>query len=70
MSQELIAIIGAAIGLVAIVVPTIRGLRKDIAVLGDRTQKDIESLRKDVTAQSESLRKIFPPWVSAWVRWR
>ena len=44
MSQELIAIIGAAIGLAAIIVPTIRGLRKDIAALGNRTQTDIAAL--------------------------
>ena len=44
MSQELIAIIGAAIGLAAIIVPTIRGLRKDIAALGVRTQKDMAAL--------------------------
>ena len=55
MSQELIAIIGAAIGLAAIIVPTIRGLRKDIgsvrkdiAALGERTSKDIAALGERV----------------------
>ena len=44
MSQELIAIIGASIGLAAIIVPTIRGLWEDIAALGESTRKDIAAL--------------------------
>ena len=36
MSQELIGIIIAAIALAAIIVPTIRELRKDITALGER----------------------------------
>ncbi len=65
MSQELIAIIGAAIGLAAIIVPTIRGLRKDIATLGESTRKDmsdlrkaIESVRKDIAALSERMARL------------
>ena len=46
MSQEWIAIIGAAIGLAAMLVPTMRGLRKDI-----------ESVRKDIAAMGENTRK-------------
>ena len=65
MSQELIAIIGAAIGLAAIIVPTIRGLRKGIATLGESTRKDmsdlrkdIESVRKDIAALSERMARL------------
>ena len=65
MSQELIGIIIAAIALAAIIVPTIRGLRKDIAALGERTQrdmadmrKDIESTRKDIAVLGERMGKV------------
>ena len=58
MSQELIAIIGAAIGLAALIVPTIRGLRKDITTLGERTQKDMSDLRKDIAALGERVGKV------------
>ncbi len=69
MSQELIAIIGAAIGLAAIIVPTIRGLRKDITALGERTSRDITALgertqrdmadmRKDIAALGERVGKV------------
>ena len=57
MSQELIGIIIAAIALAAILVPTIRGLRKDIAALGERTQRDMADMRKDIAALGESTRK-------------
>ena len=57
MSQELIAIIGAAIGLAAILVPIMRSLRKDIATLGERTQRDMADMRKDIAALGESTRK-------------
>ena len=62
MSQELIGIIIASIALAAIIVPTIRGLRKDIAALGERTHKDIaalgESTRKDIAALGERVGKV------------
>ena len=58
MSQELIAIIGAAIGLAAIIVPTIRGLRKDITTLGERTQKDMSDLRKYIAALGDRVGKV------------
>ena len=61
MSQELIAIIGAAIVLAGIIVTGQWGMRRDIAALGERTQKDIaalgESTRKDIAALGESTRK-------------
>ena len=57
VSQELIAIIGAAIGLATIFVPTIRGLRKDIAGLGERTQKDMSGLRQEIDALGERTQK-------------
>ena len=69
MSQELIAIISAAIVLAGIIVTgqwgmrrDMSGLRKDIAALGDRTQKDItalgESTRKDIAALSDRVGKV------------
>ena len=58
MSQGLIGIIVAAIGLAAIIVPTIRGLRKDIAGLGERTQRDMADLRKDIAALGERVGKV------------
>ena len=58
MSQELIGIIIAAIALAAILVPTMRGLRKDI----ERVRKDIaalgESTRKDIAALGERVGKV------------
>ena len=65
MSQELIAIIGAAIGLAAILVPTMRGLRKDIesvrkdiAASAERTQRDMADMRKDIAALGERVGKV------------
>ena len=58
MSQELIGIIIAAIALAAILVPTIRGLRKDIAALGERTQKDMADMRKDIAVLGERVGKV------------
>ena len=63
MSQELIAIIGAAIVLAGIIVTGQWGMRRDIAALGERTQKDTSP--PWVRARG----KILPPWASTWVRW-
>ena len=48
MSQELIAIIGAAIVLAGIIVTGQWGLRRDIATLGESTRKDIAALGERV----------------------
>ena len=48
MSQELIAIIGAAIVLAGIIVTGQWGLRRDIAALGESTRKDIAALGERV----------------------
>ena len=69
MSQELIGIIIAAIALAAILVPTIRGLRKDIAAQGERVGKvelgwvdrigKLESTRCDRISKVEGLFEVF-----------
>ena len=48
MSQELIAIISAAIVLAGIIVTGQWGLRRDIAALGESTRKDIAALGERV----------------------
>ena len=53
----IVTIIGTGIALAAVIVPTMRGLRKDIAILGERTQKDMADMRKDIAALGESTRK-------------
>ena len=54
----IVTIIGTGIALAAVIVPTMRGLRKDIATLGERTQRDMADMRKDIAALGERVSKV------------
>ena len=54
----IVTIIGTGIGLAAVLVPGQRGMRRDIAALGESTRKDIESVRKDIAALSERMARL------------
>ena len=67
MSQEsviIMAIIGIIVTIIGtglalrVLVPGQRGMRRDIAALGESTRKDIESVRKDIAALSERMARL------------
>lgn len=56
LSQELIAIIVAAIALAAIMVPGMRALRREIAGLDRRLSSEVSSLRAEISRSQDELR--------------